>query len=62
MDIDMGCGPMIWEMTVSIWSSSILIWDVLSLWQWVGKVVSVKYCTRTPEKGQGARILLFCFA
>jgi len=30
LDIDMGCGLMIWEMTVSIWSSSISIWDIFS--------------------------------
>jgi hypothetical protein len=33
LDIDMGYGLMIWEMTVSIRSSSISIWDILSsLW------------------------------
>jgi hypothetical protein len=31
LDIDMGYGLMIWEMTVSIRSSPISIWDVLSL-------------------------------
>jgi len=32
LDIDMGYGLMIWEMTVSVWSSSaISIWDILSL-------------------------------
>jgi len=33
-DIDMGYGLMIWEMSVSIWSSrtSVSIWDILSLW------------------------------
>jgi len=31
LDIDMGHGQMIWEMTVSIWSSSISIRDILSL-------------------------------
>jgi len=30
-DIDMGYGLMIWEMTVSIRSSPISIWDILSL-------------------------------
>jgi len=30
-DIVMGYGLMIWEMTVSIWSSPILIWDILSI-------------------------------
>jgi len=30
--IDMGYGLLIWEMTVSIRSSSISIWDILSLW------------------------------
>ena len=30
-DIDMGYGLMIWEMTISIRSSSIWIWDILSL-------------------------------
>jgi len=30
-DIDMGYGLMIWEMIGSIWSSSITIWDILSL-------------------------------
>jgi len=29
LDIDMGYGLMIWEMTVSIRSSSISIWDIL---------------------------------
>jgi hypothetical protein len=28
----MGYGLMIWEMTVSIWSSWISIWDILSPW------------------------------
>jgi len=28
LDIDMGYGLMIWEMTVSIWSSWISIWDM----------------------------------
>ena len=32
LDIDMGYGQMIWEMTVSIRSSSISIWDILSVW------------------------------
>ena len=31
LDIDMEYGLMIWEMTVSIWSSWISIWDILSL-------------------------------
>jgi hypothetical protein len=31
LDIDMGYELMIWEMTVSIWLSSILVWDILSL-------------------------------
>jgi len=30
-DIDMGYGLMIWEMTVSIWSSWRSIWDIMSL-------------------------------
>jgi len=30
---DMGYGLLIWEMTVSIWSSPISIRDVLSLWR-----------------------------
>jgi len=30
LDIDMGYGPMIWEMTVSIWSSWRSIGDILS--------------------------------
>jgi hypothetical protein len=30
-EIEMGYGLMIWEMTVSIWSSPISIWDILSL-------------------------------
>jgi hypothetical protein len=29
-DIDMGYGLMIWEMTVSIWSSSVSTWGILS--------------------------------
>jgi hypothetical protein len=32
LDIDTGYGLMIWEMTVSMWSSPISIWDTLSLW------------------------------
>jgi hypothetical protein len=32
LDIDMGYGLMIWEMTVSIGSSGGTIWDILSLW------------------------------
>ena len=31
LDIDVGYWLMIWEMTVSIWSSWISIWDILSL-------------------------------
>ena len=31
LDIDMGYGLMIWEMSVSILSSWISIWDILSL-------------------------------
>jgi len=34
--IDMGYGLMIWEMTVSVRSSPISIWDILSLWMGVG--------------------------
>ena len=30
LDIHMGYGLMIWEMTVSIWTSWISIWDILS--------------------------------
>jgi len=33
LEIDMGDGVMIWEMIVSIRSSPISIWDILSLWQ-----------------------------
>jgi hypothetical protein len=32
LDIDMGYGLMIWHMTVSILSSWISIWDILSHW------------------------------
>ena len=32
LDIDMGYGLMIWDMTVSIWEMTISIWDILSLW------------------------------
>jgi hypothetical protein len=32
LDIDMGYGLMIWEMTVSIRSSPMSIWDIFSLW------------------------------
>ena len=31
LDIDMGYGLMIWEMKVSIRSSSVSMWDILSL-------------------------------
>ena len=31
LETDMGYGLMIWEMTTSIWLSSISIWDILSL-------------------------------
>jgi len=31
LDIDMGYGLMMWEMTVSILSSPISIWDIVSL-------------------------------
>jgi hypothetical protein len=34
LDIGMGYELMIWQMTVSIRSSSISIWDILSLWPW----------------------------
>jgi len=34
LGIDMGYGLMIWEMTISIWSSSVsILWDILSLSQ-----------------------------
>jgi len=33
LDIDMGYGLMIWEMTVSIRSSPVSIWDILSICQ-----------------------------
>jgi hypothetical protein len=32
LDLDMGYGHMIWEMTGLIRSSPISIWDILSLW------------------------------
>jgi len=32
LDIDLGCGLMISEMTVLIWSSSISTWDILTVW------------------------------
>jgi len=32
LDIDVGYGLMIWETTVSTWSSRISMWDMLSLW------------------------------
>jgi len=32
LDVDRRHGLMIWEMTVSIRSSAISIWDILSLW------------------------------
>ena len=32
LGIHMGYGLMMWEMTVSIWSSPISIWEILSLW------------------------------
>ena len=32
LDINMGYGLMIWEMTVSIWEMTMSIWDILSLW------------------------------
>jgi hypothetical protein len=31
LDIDMGYGLMIWEMTVLIWEMTISTWDILSL-------------------------------
>jgi len=31
-EIDMGYGLMIWEMTTSIRSSPISMWDIMSLW------------------------------
>jgi len=31
LDLDMGNGLMIWEMTVSMWSTPISRWDILSL-------------------------------
>ena len=37
LDIDMGYGISIWEMTVSILSSWISIWDILSLWPYPSK-------------------------
>jgi len=42
LDIDMGYGLMIWEMMVSIWSSPILIWEILS----VRRVVENKHSNR----------------
>ena len=34
LDIDIGYGLMIWEMTVSIWISPISMWDIFSTWSW----------------------------
>jgi len=34
LNIGTGYGRMIWEMTESIWSSLISIWDIFSLWVW----------------------------
>jgi len=38
LDINMGCGISIWQMTVSILSSWISIWDILSLWCLISKL------------------------
>jgi len=49
LNIAMGYGLMIWEMTVSIWSSWRSIWDILSLWP---------YPAPGPEaRGVGRRVL-----
>ena len=32
LDIDMGYGLMIWELTASIWSSAVSTREILSLW------------------------------
>jgi len=37
LEIDMGYQLMIWEMIVSIRSSSISIWEILSLWERVAR-------------------------
>jgi len=38
LHIDFGYGLMICEMTVSIWSFSISLWDILSLWVQVDSI------------------------
>jgi len=56
LDIKIGCGLMMWEMTVSIWSSPISMWDILSLSttlpgavRGVGLRVSVRREVRPPK-------------
>jgi len=44
LDINMGYGPMIWEITVSMCSSAISIWDILSLW------------LQAPPANEGSRV------
>jgi len=52
LDIDMGYGP-IWEMTeVSIWSSPISVWDMLSLCmlaRTVGQAAQHRRAVRAPR-------------
>jgi hypothetical protein len=52
LDIDIGYGLMIWEMTVSIRSSFISIWDILSVWGRAGgkKAASVNWYTARHGK------------
>jgi len=53
LDIDMGCGLMIWEMTVWIWSSSISIRNILSLCQTLPEILD-------GEIVLGHNVLLSC--
>ena len=49
LDIDMGYGLMIWEMTASIRSSPISIWDILSL-RWLSTTLP-QGCTAVRRRG-----------
>ena len=60
LDINMGYGLMIWEMTVSIRSSPISVWDILSLWLRVAYlgVVEAAPVERRLLLGQRRRLAL----
>jgi hypothetical protein len=53
LDIDMGYGLMIWQMTVSMWEIIISMWDILSLWRWPSPGVEGMLVSKELEMSTG---------